>query len=77
MTVGSYWSYLGIAVTAILMGLFRQSKSRTALALGSLFCVPGTLWLLMLSRWRESTEPLQTPDAVPSAEEEELEGRIG
>lgn len=29
-----------IAVTAVLMGLFRQSKSRTALALGSLFGVP-------------------------------------
>lgn len=29
-----------IAVTAVLRGLFRQSKSRTALALGSLFGVP-------------------------------------
>ena len=29
-----------IAVTAVLMGLFRQSKSRTALALGALFGVP-------------------------------------
>ncbi len=29
-----------IAVTAVLMGPFRQSKSRTALALGSLFGVP-------------------------------------
>lgn len=53
------------------------SPRSMALLLGTLFCVPGTLWLLMLSRWKESKEPPQTPDAVPSAEEEELEGRIG
>jgi hypothetical protein len=47
-----------------------------ALTLGLMFCVPGTSWLIILSRWRESA-PLGVPANTASAEEEVLEGRIG
>jgi MFS family permease len=47
-----------------------------ALLLGSLFCVPGVLWLMILSRWRDTGAQVQTPAAVTTVEEEELEGRI-
>lgn len=46
--------------------------------LGFLFCVPGAIWLLILSRWQEATgEPPSEPSPITSAEEEVLEGRIG
>lgn len=52
------------------------SPRTTALVLGSLFCLPGSFWLLMLSRWVEAPA-VYRPSPVLSAEEEELEGRIG
>jgi hypothetical protein len=43
-----------------------------------MFCVPGALWLLIQSRWRETElEPMTPSDAAESGEEEVLEGRIG
>jgi hypothetical protein len=41
-----------------------------------MFGVPGTLWLLMASRWQETTAPLE-PSATSTVQEEELETRIG
>ena len=52
------------------------SPREMAFALGAMFCVPGTLWLVMASRWQDTTAPLE-PSAIPSVEEEELETRIG
>lgn len=48
-----------------------------SLSLGMMFAIPGILWLLMLSRWRQSTLPPGQPNDTPTAEEEMLEGRIG
>jgi hypothetical protein len=42
-----------------------------------LFFAPGTLWLLILSRWRETGQPMSKPTRLKSGEEEILEGRIG
>jgi MFS family permease len=45
--------------------------------LGVLFCIPGTLWMLILSRWKASVgESLAQPAAATSGEEGVLEGRI-
>jgi MFS family permease len=61
------------------VGLDRAGWSpRTmAFSLGVLFCAPGLVWLLMLSRWKESPQPAERPAQTPSGEEEVLEGRIG
>ncbi len=53
------------------------TPQRGAFVLGALFVVPGVLWLLIHSRWRDSETPLEPPDPTPSGEEEVLEGRIG
>jgi len=52
------------------------SPRSMALMLGSLFCVPGILWMMILSRWRDTGEKVEPPAAVATVEEEELEGRI-
>ena len=54
------------------------SPRTLAFALGGMFCVPGTLWLLIQSRWKEA--PIEEPGpASPNAigEEEVIESRIG
>ena len=54
------------------------SPRTLAFVLGALFCVPGALWLIIQSRWRETpAEQLGSVDAKASGEEEVLEGRIG
>ena len=52
------------------------SPRTMAFALGALFFVPGTLWLLILSRWRVAA-PVAAPATAASGSEEVLEGRIG
>ena len=42
-------------------------RARSSFALGALFCVPGVLWLLILSRWQES-DSASRPDQTASAE---------
>src|SRR6185369_2855765 len=50
------------------------SPRALAFALGAMFCVPGVLWLIIQSRWKEEpTSPLNTTEDPLSAEEEELE----
>jgi MFS family permease len=68
-SISSYW-------TGFELDRAGWSPRTMSFALGALFCVPGTIWLLILSRWRES-EPLAQPATTASAEEEVLEGRIG
>ena len=47
-----------------------------ALTLGALFVVPGSVWLLILSRWRaEDEHAVKTAGGPP--EDEMLEGRLG
>jgi MFS family permease len=54
------------------------SPRALAFALGAMFCVPGVLWLIIQSRWKEEpTSPLNTTEDRLSAEEEELERRVG
>jgi predicted MFS family arabinose efflux permease len=46
--------------------------------LGVMFCVPGAVWLLILSKWRD-TDPGEppAPQDIMSGKEEMLEGRVG
>lgn len=53
------------------------SPRSMAFWLGIAFCVPGSLWLLMLSRWRPADKPLEGPGPVQAGKEEVLEGRVG
>jgi hypothetical protein len=53
------------------------SPRSVSLWLGALFFVPGVLWLVILSRWKESEVPPSPPDQTVSAGEELLEGHMG
>ena len=59
--------------------LDREGWSPRALSftLGALFLVPGMLWLLFQSRWKDHPRAPGQPMATPSAEESVLEGRVG
>jgi MFS family permease len=63
--------------TAIALDRAGWSPRTMALVLGVMFCVPGILWLLIMSRWRQSEEPAREPAPSPTAAEEVLEARIG
>jgi MFS family permease len=54
------------------------SPRALSFVLGALFCIPGAVWLFILSRWREqdAAEPTTAAD-VTSGKEEVLEGRVG
>jgi len=70
-SISSYW-------TGFELDHAGWSPRMLSFALGVMFCVPGALWLLIQSRWREAElEPLTQSDAAESGEEEVLEGRIG
>jgi MFS family permease len=54
------------------------SPRALSLTLGVMFCIPGTAWLLILSRWHDSGPGQPTaPGAVTSGQEEVFEGRVG
>ena len=53
------------------------SPRSVSLWLGALFFVPGALWLLILSRWKESDAPPAAPDQTASAGEELVETHMG
>jgi MFS family permease len=63
-------------VTGYALDHLAWSPRALAFALGTAFCVPGVLWLVMNARWKPSAR-LETPEAVHSGEEEVLEGRVG
>ncbi len=68
-SISSYWT--GHALDG------GSSPRVVSFVLGMLFFAPGTLWLLILSRWRETGQPMSKPTRLKSGEEEILEGRIG
>jgi MFS family permease len=68
-SVSSYW-------TAYELDRVGRSPRALSFTLGALFCIPGVLWLLIHSRWKEP-ETLAAPEPAPSGAEEVLEGRIG
>jgi MFS family permease len=54
------------------------SPRTLAFALGAMFCVPGTLWLLIQSRWKDT--PVEEPGPLKAnaiGGEEVIESRIG
>jgi MFS family permease len=63
-SLSSYWTGYELDVNG-------RSPRAMAFALGLLFCVPGALWLLIESRWRETAAPAE-PAAAPPVEEEVL-----
>jgi MFS family permease len=70
MSLSSYW-------TGYELDRGGWSPRTLSFALGILFCIPGALWMLILSRWKAPpNEPLSQPSASTSAEEGVLEGRI-
>jgi MFS family permease len=70
-------SSISSRLTAFGLDTIGWSPRVLAFALGSLFCVPGVLWLVILSRWREEAGDLEPPSDTTSGEEQVLEGRIG
>jgi len=55
-----------------------RSPRVLSFALGAMFCVPGTLWLIIHSRWIDAPAvALEPARETASGEEEVLEGRIG
>jgi MFS family permease len=54
------------------------SPRELSLALGLMFFIPGTLWMIVQSRWRDApSHVLEHADATMSSEAEVLEGRVG
>ena len=54
------------------------SPRTLSFALGAMFCVPGTLWLIIQSRWQERpAEPAGPIAGKTTGEEEVLESRVG
>jgi len=55
------------------------SPRTVSFVLGALFVIPGVLWLLIVSRWRETDAEADVvgPDAGGRVGDEVLEGRIG
>lgn len=74
VTLTSSFSSFG---TAYALDRAGWSPRSMAFSLGALFVLPGTLWLVMLARWKETGTPLEPAAATMSGEEQVLEGRIG
>ncbi len=64
--------------TAYALDRLAWSPRTLSLALGAMFCVPGAIWLIIVSKWREMDpgEPT-SPEDIMSGKEEILEGRVG
>jgi MFS family permease len=69
-SASSYW-------TAHQLDRAGWSPRTLAFVLGTMFMVPGAVWLLILSRWQAPAVEDLSPPAAASGEEEVLEGRIG
>jgi hypothetical protein len=52
------------------------SPRTLSFALGTMFCVPGVLWLIIQARWKEAPAEGHAADSA-TANEELLEGRVG
>jgi hypothetical protein len=68
-SLSSYW-------TAYELDRVGRSPRALSFALGTLFCIPAMLWLIIQSRWKEPVAVSQ-PEPAPTGAEEVLEGRIG
>ena len=66
-SISSYW-------TGYELDTAGWSPRTMAFALGAMFCIPGTLWLIIESRWKES-EALAVP-VTTSSQEDLLEDRL-
>ena len=65
-------------VTSYALDRAGWSPRLLSFALGATFCLPGGLWLLIVSRWREAPkQPIGSPGSVLAGEESVLEGRVG
>jgi len=64
-------------LTAFALDRAGWSPRMLAFSLGAMFCIPGVLWLGMLSRWRHDEEPAEQPAETASGGEEVLESRVG
>jgi hypothetical protein len=65
-------------LTGVALDRTGWSPQGLALTLGATFCVPGIVWLLIVSRWQEPVGARHAhASATRSVEEEILEGRIG
>jgi MFS family permease len=70
-SVSSYW-------TGHQLDRAGWSPRTLAFALGAMFCVPGTLWLLIQARWKEAdVETAEPTGAEVGGEEAVMEHRIG
>ena len=70
-SASSYW-------TGYQLDHVGRSPRTLSFALGAMFCIPGILWLIIQSRWRDSApEPMASIRPAASGEEEVLEGRVG
>jgi MFS family permease len=63
--------------TAFALDRHGWSPRTLSFTLGAMFLAPGTLWLLLQSRWQDHGVAPGHPSATPSAEEGVLEGRVG
>ncbi len=71
LSASSYW-------TGHQLEQAHWSPRLLALVLGAGFAVPGTLWMIIESRWRESAGGVRAaPRPAATGEEELVEGRIG
>jgi MFS family permease len=68
-SISSYW-------TGYELDRGGWSPRMMAFALGVMFCVPGTLWLIIESRWKEAPSPAMPTQQTAGVEEEVLEDRI-
>jgi hypothetical protein len=70
-SISSYW-------TGYQLDRGGWSPRTMAFALGVMFCIPGTLWLLIESRWKEAASAPAGVEsvAIASIEEEVLEDRL-
>lgn len=70
-------SSLSSYFTAYALDRAGWSPRTLSFTLGVMFCIPAFIWLALLARWREGTQPPEQPDLTASGEEEVLEGRVG
>jgi MFS family permease len=64
-------------LTAFALDRVGWSPRLLAFSLGAMFCIPGLLWLGMLSRWHQDDGQMEPPEETTSGEEEVLESRVG
>ena len=67
-SISSYW-------TGFELDRGGWSPRMMAFALGAMFCVPGTLWLIIGARWKD-TPSMAPPATIQPVEEEVLEDRL-